>query len=231
MNLFCLSHNREILDDFRCGVLLNFLLIKPLTFCKGLKDRNHYPFQTAPIFGFILLRRWFCWVVVPFKWWTSHWRTNIISASGVLSVSGQELQHCDKFNTMIHNSFLPITLTAKRSPLNSTDRSALALSSREILCTLTWNEHGNVHRGSFCSSVAGKKKKKKEATSTTDRRSKNTEGAIWLILCLINIHSLSWRGEEVTLHFRHSTDAFTQSSSGYSKALTQCDSAEIQGVS
>lgn len=128
---------------------------------------------------------------------------------------------------IIHSS--PITLTAKRSPLNSTDRSALALSSREILCTLTWNEHGNVHRGSFCSSVA--RKKKKEATSTTDRRSKNTEGAIWLILCLINIHSLSWRGEEVTLHFRHSTDAFTQSSSEYSKALTQCDSAEIQGVS
>lgn len=160
MNLFCLSHNREILDDFRCGVLLNFLLIKPLTFCKGLKDRNHYPFQTAPIFGFILLWRWFCWVVVPFKWWTSHWRTNIISASGVLSVSGQELQHCDKFNTMIHNSFLPITLTAKRSPLNSTDRSALALSSREILGALTWNEHGNVHRGSFCSSVARKKKKR-----------------------------------------------------------------------
>lgn len=61
---------------------------------------------------------------------------------------------------IIHSS--PITLTAKRSPLNSTDRSALALSSREILGALTWNEHGNVHRGSFCSSVAGKKKKKKK---------------------------------------------------------------------
>lgn len=76
--------------------------------------------------------------------------------------------------------------------------------------------------GSFFSSVA------KQGRLQQIDASKNTARAIWLNLCLINIHSLSRRGQEVTLHSRHSADAFIQSSSGNSKALTQCESAEMR---
>lgn len=88
----------------------------------------------------------------------------------------------------IHNSFFPITPTGKRNLLNFPDRSVLALSSREILGTLTWNEHSNVHRGSFFSSVA------KQVSLWQIGVWKNIRRAIWLNLRLINIHSLDWRG-------------------------------------
>lgn len=64
------------------------------------------------------------------------------------------------------------------------------LSSGEILGTLTWHEHSNVHCGSFLQLCV--RLQRRDA-------SKNTERAIWLISCLMNIHSLPWRGQEVTL--------------------------------
>lgn len=73
--------------------------------------------------------------------------------------SGQELQSVFEliprndaldvlFLQMIYNSFLPIPQTGKRNLLNFPDRSELALCSREMLSTLTWNERSNVHGGS-----------------------------------------------------------------------------------